>query len=510
MPNDTRFTRRQVLAGVSALIAGSSSESRESDRALRSNSGDANLISLSAVDAARAIARGDLTAEHYASTLLARCRSGASLNAFACLRPERVLESARECDLRRARGELLGSLHGIPIPIKDSINTRDMPTTAGAPALRNFRPAADAPLVRRLREAGAIVMGKTNLHELSCGYTCTNPLFGQTHNPYDPARIPGGSSGGSAAAVAYRMAPLGVGEDTEGSIRIPASLCGIVGFRPTTGRYPTAGTVPLDPLFDQLGPLARSVADLLLFDTVMTGDSSATPLPLKGARLGIVRSYWYGNLDSETERITNTALAVLVEAGAELVEGELPDLVSLLAVTSDPIQYHDAKPALSDYLAHYHTGVTFDALLGASSSQVRDMLSAGLPGGPYFISEKTYRDAVDVQMPLLRAMFREYYSRGGISAIVFPATALPAPPLGDESMTVVVRGRTVAMEDAMSHNIIPGNAAGLPGLVLPAGLTSNGLPVALEFDGPAASDRALLRLGLSLETVLGRLPPPPT
>ena len=169
---------------------------------------------------------------------------------------------------------------------------------------------------RALKAAGAIVLGKTNLHELSYGWTSNNRAYGAVHNPYDPARIPGGSSGGTAAAIAARLAPLGVAEDTEGSIRVPAAFCGIVGFRPTTGRYSTEGCVPISPLFDQVGPHARTVADLALFDAAVTLD--ARPLdavPLRGVRLGIVRDYWFADLDAEVERITDRALARLEGCG---------------------------------------------------------------------------------------------------------------------------------------------------------------------------------------------------
>jgi mandelamide amidase len=181
--------------------------------------------------------RGEVTAERFASALLARCKAAESLNAFITLQPERVLESARAADKRRLSGARLGALHGLPIPIKDSVNTKDMPTTGGTPALRHFQPTVDAPLITRLRDAGAIVLGKTNLHEISMGYTSANLSSGAVHNPYDVSRIPGGSSGGSAAAVSARLAPLSVAEDTAGSIRVPAAMRHRV-FA-DTGRYPS-------------------------------------------------------------------------------------------------------------------------------------------------------------------------------------------------------------------------------------------------------------------------------
>jgi indoleacetamide hydrolase len=470
-----------------------------------------DLTTLTATEALAAMRRGELTAERYAQALLRRCQAGAHLNAFITLRPEKVLEAARECDRQRRSGAPLGPLHGLPIPIKDSVNTRDLPTTAGTPALRHFQPQEDAPLVHALRSAGAIVLGKTNLHELSYGYTSNNHAFGAIRNPYDPSRIPGGSSGGTGAAIAYRMAPLGIAEDTEGSIRVPAALCGIMGFRPTTGRYPTIGCVPITPLFDQVGPHARSVADLLLFDSVLTGVPVAPPSrpSLKGVRLGVIRSFFYSGLDPEVERITAVALEKLRRSGVELVEGELPELPHLISLVTDPIQNHDVKPSLTRYLAQYHTGITFESLLAQMSPDVRALIDPALtPGTPDFVSDAQYEQVVKVHWPALRAMYREYFARAGVSAVVFPATILPAPTIGEESMTVEVRGHRLPLDVAMSRNIAPGSTTGLPGLVLPAGLTSSGLPVALEFDGAAGSDRAILSLGLALEAVLGSLPPP--
>jgi Asp-tRNA(Asn)/Glu-tRNA(Gln) amidotransferase A subunit family amidase len=508
-----RISRRRLLGGLSGLVASAvGTNSAAADYVpLRSGVAPpaAALANLSAVDAVKAMTRGELNAEQYATALLARCKEGASLNAFITLQPQKVLEAARACDLRRRAGVPLGLLHGLPIPIKDSVNTAEFPTTGGTPALRSFQPLEDAPIVHSLRAAGAIVLGKTNLHELSYGYSSNNHAYGTIHNPYDPTRIPGGSSGGTAAAVAFRMAPLGLAEDTEGSIRVPAALCGIAGFRPTTGRYPTTGAVPITPLFDQVGPHARSAADLLLFDSAVSGDTSPTsPLTLKGVRLGVVRSFWYTDLEYETERVTTAALDKLQRAGVELVGSDLPDLPRLIALTTDLIQNHDVKASLSRYLAQYRTGISFDTLLGKASPDVRVMIEAALSGGADFVTEARYRAAVDVHLPALRLLYREYFARTGVHAIVFPTTILTAPKIGEETMEVEVRGRKLPLDQAMSRNIAPGSTAGLPGLVLPAGLSSDGMPIALEFDGPAGNDRALLRLGLGLEEVLGRLPSP--
>jgi mandelamide amidase len=470
---------------------------------------DADLCDLGAVEAVAHMTQGALTSERYAKALLARCESAHALNAFITLEPAQVLEAARTRDRERRAGAKPGPLFGLPVPVKDSVNTRDYPTTAGTPALRHFRPKEDAPVVAALRGAGAVVLGKTNLHELSYGWTSNNLAFGAVRNPYDLSRIPGGSSGGTAAAIAARLAPLGIAEDTEGSIRVPAALCGIAGFRPTTGRYSTRGCVPISPLFDQVGPHARSVADLALFDSVVANDwQSLQSKPLKGVRLGIVRDYWFTDLDPEVERLTELALARLRDAGAIIVETELPGLASLIELTTDAVQNHDVRIALARYLQEYGAGVDFQTLVAHASSDIqRTFRSDVLPGGAHFVTEPEYAAARDQHLPALRRLYQDYFARTQVAAMVFPTTLVPAPRIGEET-TVEVRGQPLPFDMAVARNIAPGSTTGLPGLVLPVGLTQSGLPVTIELDAAAGTDRALLALGLAVEQTLGPLPPP--
>jgi mandelamide amidase len=507
MSNPDQLSRRAFLVGTAAAAAsvaeGLAPEATEP-------SATAPLTALSACDAVQSMVRGELTAERYAGALLARCESQRALNAFITLEPERVLEQARACDRQRRTGAKLGPLFGLPIPVKDSVNTQDYATTAGTPALRHFRPERDAPVVASLKGAGAIVLGKTNLHELSFGWTTNNLAFGAVHNPYDYKRIPGGSSGGTAAAIAARLAPLGVAEDTEGSIRVPAAFCGIAGFRPTTRRYSTKGCVPISPLFDQVGPHARTVQDLALFDSVVAGDPSAlSATPLRGMRLGVVRDYWFADLDPEVERIAGEALTRLHDAGAVLVEGKIPGLAHLIDLTTNPVQNHDVRPELARYLEDYGARLSVEELIAHASPDIREIFRTDvMPGGANVVSEAAYAAARDQHLPALRRLFQEYFSRTQVAAIVFPATLVPPPLIGEETTLKAGGGRSLPFEVAVARNIAPGSTAGLPGLVLPAGLNSSGLPVALEFDAPAGSDRALLALGLSLEHALGRIAPP--
>ena len=507
------LSRREFVLGATACVlsaGGVASRAAAPAPAPAPAESSRECLNLSAVDAIAAMKTGALTAERYAGALLERCASLKSLNAFITLDPSLVLEQAREADRRRASGAPTGPLHGLPIPVKDSLNTAQYPTSGGTPALKGFRPPADAPLVATLRAAGAIVLGKTNLHELSYGWTSNNLAFGAVHNPYDPTRIPGGSSGGTAAAIAAHMAPLGVAEDTEGSIRVPAALCGVMGFRPTTRRYSTVGAIPACSLFDQTGPEARSMADIALFDRVASGDMrEIDALPLEGVRFALWRGFWFEDLDPEVERITREALSKLRAVGAKIVEAEVPGLRDLLDHTADLIVDHDVRLELMHYLAVNGAKLSFDELVARASPDIRAIFAQEvMPGSKGFVSEAAYETAVKVYLPRLRRTFKDYFAHTRAAAILFPTSLVTAPRIGDEA-ELSIGHRKISFDVAIGRNIAPGSRTGLPGLVMPTGIAANGLPVSMEFDGPAGTDRTLLRLGLSLERVLGHVPSPP-
>lgn len=462
---------------------------------------------LTAVEAVAALHSGKLSAERYARALLDRAAVRRDLNAFRTLDRATVLEQARLADQRRVAGEPLGRLHGLPIPIKDSFNTRALPTSNGTPALKDFRPARDAPILERLFAEGAILMGKTNVHELSYGHTSNNLSFGAVRNPYDRSRVPGGSSGGSAAAVAARIAPLAVAEDTFGSIRIPASFCGIVGFRPSVGRYPGGGVLPISPRWDTPGPLARTVADLVLFDAVVTGDHApVTAIPVRGARIGIA-DYLVNDLDPEVARVTDMALRRLEMAGAELVRTGLPEEIRAGSELTRTVNLYETTPYMSAFLAEHAAGVTFEEMIARAGPDVQAMFyDRVLPGAPNAVTREQYNAAV-AGLDGVRAAARRYFDEHRVSALAFPVTRMPPPRIG-EDREVEILGEKVPIRHAMGRNIGQGSCAGMPCLVLPAGLTADGLPVGLEFDAPAGQDRDLLAFGLALEKTLGKIPPP--
>ncbi|MEJ2752359.1 MAG: amidase family protein [Chloroflexota bacterium] len=269
------------------------------------------ITTLTAEQALAAMDRGFITSEQYVRILLRRIERYPELNALVHVNRHAAIASAREADRERAAG-VSKPLLGLPVVIKDSFNTADLPTTVGTPSLLGFQPDSNAAIVDALLEAGAIILAKGNLHELQAGFLTNNPSLGVAYNPYGRGLSPGGSSGGNAAAVSARLAPLAIGADTAGSIRAPAALTGTTGFRPTSGRYRMDGIAPLAPTFDSAGPMARSVRDLALADAVITGDSiKLDAINLKGLRIGVPRGFFrlavvYCRLNSdETYEVLN-------------------------------------------------------------------------------------------------------------------------------------------------------------------------------------------------------------
>jgi indoleacetamide hydrolase len=461
-----------------------------------------DLIELTATEAVSSMQRGEFSAESYADALLTQAKQRADLNAFRKLQPDKVLEAARAADKRRGAGVELGKMHGLPIPVKDSVNTADYPTSNGTRGLRDFRPKADADVLMPLKAAGAIVMGKANLHELSFGWTSNNECFGSVHNPHDRTRIPGGSSGGSAAAVAVRIAPLAIAEDTLGSIRVPASCCGLAGLRPTYGRYSDRGIMSLTAdKFDQVGPVARSVSDLILFDSVVAGDNApTTPTPLKGVRIGLADHFLAG-LDPAVERVVTPALAKLRAAGAILVDLKMPELLRSAPEIAFTIIASEAAGCVEAFLREQETGLTLETMLEQAGPSIRALMAA--MAGPGTRPPREVYEAMLNKREQLKTALRDWYRDNNIFALAHPVILTPPTKIGLES-EVELAGQKVPIRAAFGRNIALGSCASMASLVLPAGTTPDGLPIGLEFDALGGHDRALLSLGLSLEVVLGR------
>jgi len=361
--------------------------------------------------------------------------------------------------------------------------------------------------VQRLLDAGALILGKANMQELAFGPTSNNAAFGPVRNPYDRSRIPGGSSGGTAALVAARLAPAGLGTDTGGSVRVPASLSGVVGFRPTTLRWPQDGIVPISHTRDTAAPIARCVADCALLDGIVTGGpTSLAPINLEGLRLGVPRGHFWDDLDAEVEAILADALARLAAAGVVLVEGDMVDVAALDAAAGFPVALYEFVTDLDRYLAGHATGLDFAGVAAqVKSPAVKKVVDALL--GPDAVPEAVYREALIKHRTALQDAYRRYFAERGVAAMVFPTTPLPAAKVGEDD-TVLLNGKAVPTLATYIRNLGPGSAAGIPGLSLPAGMTSAGLPIGIAIDGPQGADQQLLTICLAIESALPRLPAP--
>jgi mandelamide amidase len=465
-------------------------------------------VDLDLAEVVQALATRQLTAEDYARDLLDQESRLRSLNVMASLHWEDVLAEARAADEVRRRGESTGRLGGVPLLVKDNFDTAGRPTTAGTAGLAQHLPRANAPVLQKLLDAGAIVFGKTNLHELAFGITCNNLHTGPVHNPYDPAMIPGGSSGGTAAGVAARIAPAGLGSDTGGSVRIPAALCGVVGFRPTTARYPSTGVVPISHSFDTPGLLSRTVADAWILDGVIAPASTASgeptsPHSLEGLRLGIPSDPFWTGVASEVADVMDGALKELQGRGVVLVDVELPGLPRLVDDSGFTIVLFELLPDMESYLRASGTELKVDDLVRQiSGPDVRRSFEAAST-----ITESSY-SAARAARRRLQAAYTACFRDNNLDALAFPTTPLTAAPIGLDE-TIELDGVQVPTFATFIRNTFPGAIAGIPGLSLPAGISDRGLPIGLELDGPAASDGQLLQIGMEIEReVLPPLAPP--
>ena len=500
-----------VTGGAMGLLGGCTSVPPEPEST-------EDLTALGAEEAIARIQQGELTAEDYVGQLLSQYRKHQDLNAVVTIDEARVLEDARAVDQARARGDQLGPLSGLPFVVKDQIDVAGYPTTSGHAALMDYVPEHSAPVVDTMIRNGGVVFAKTNLPDMVAGgnlmaaAASNNRFFGAVHNPYDTTRIPGGSSGGTAAAIAARMVPAGLGEDTGGSVRFPAAFCGIAGLRPstytptnlTTGgtpkRYQDAGIVPPPRLLETIGPMARTVADVAFLDAIITGE--AVPLVnLADVRIGIPRPDYWDNemIDQGLAETMLTAFSRLTDAGAELVE---IDFKAILALDeggrlSDAVRM--PRGDFSMWLSENLPGVTMEEIYAP-----RDVPGGG--GTPGLSIEERIEIATTAA-----SYYADVFESNGIAAVAFPTIPIPAPPINPEGERVgqltMINGKMVDEVEAIVPNLRFGPRLGAPGLVIPAGLTE-GLPVGLELEGLPGDDSRVLGLGLAVEKVLGPLPPP--
>jgi aspartyl-tRNA(Asn)/glutamyl-tRNA(Gln) amidotransferase subunit A len=434
------------------------------------------------------IAAGKITSEKITENCLATIADlNPKLNAFITITADEALARARQADKEIAGGRYLGPLHGIPISLKDLIDCRGTPTTAGSLVRKEHMAAADAPVTQQLRDAGAVFVGKTNLHEFAFGTTTEDSGFGPARNPHDPSRSPGGSSGGSAIAVATGMSLGTVGTDTGGSIRIPAAACGIVGLKPEWGQVSASGVVPLSRQLDHVGPLAASVCDAwTLYNAMLPAGRRVSALPetaaVKALRLGVPSGYLFDRLDEDVERTILATIEMLRSKGATITEVPLPHAndiatVYLHLVLADAAEYHartlESRP-------HDYTPNVRVRLEMARYVMAEDYIRA-LRGKAIIATE------VD------RALH-------GIDVLVCPALSIPAPPLG--AATMPVKGGNEAVRTLMLRCTQPFNVSGHPAIALPCGTTPAKLPIGLQLVGHKGRTPALVQAALAVEKVI--------
>ena len=463
-------------------------------------------------EAADLLARGACSSEELVRSVLGAIeqRDG-TVGAYTWLNPEQAIEQARAADAAR-RGGHGGPLAGLPLAVKEVLNVRGQPCTCGSKILKGYLSPYDATAIARLREQGMIFLGRVNMDEFAMGSSTENSALQTTRNPWDPTRVPGGSSGGSAAAVAADEALAALGTDTGGSIRQPASFCGCVGLKPSYGRVSRYGLTAYASSLDQIGPLTKDVRDAALLLGAMAGadprDSSSVrqPVPdytaalqadLKGMKLGLPREYFIGGLDPEVESAVRAAVDRCRRLGAEVVEVSLPHTSHAIAT-----YYIIACAEASANLARFD-GVRYGARVeGADPIEMYGRTRAAGFGpevkrriilGTYVLSSGYY-DAYYLRAQKVRTLVRRDFEEAfrGVDALLTPVAPTPAYRIGEKN------------EDPLQMYLgdiftVPANLAGLCGLSVPCGWTKSGLPIGLQILGPAFREENILRVGHAYE-----------
>ena len=440
------------------------------------------LPALTVAEAARLLVRGELSPLELTEACLRRIEAlEPRLNSFITVTAEAALAEARRAQEELARGQRRGPLHGVPVGVKDLFHTAGVRTTAGSRVLREFVPGEDAAAVQRLRQAGAIVVGKLNLHEFAFGATSINPHYGAVRNPWDLGRIAGGSSGGSAAAVAAGECLAALGTDTGGSIRIPSALCGISGLKPTYGRVSTRGVIPLAWTLDHAGPMCRTAEDCALLLSVLAGPdgpdrwAAQVPVPdylsqleggVKGLRIGVPREHFFEGAQEEVATAVRGALEVLAELGAELREVSLPHIALVPQAVSTII--------LSEGMAYHLPWLRERPQDYGPDLRLRLEMAALYPAAAY------------VQAQRLRAAVVEAWGRvwQEIDLLATPTTVITAPPLEEGSLALTL---------TLLRNTNPFNLSGQPAISVPCGFDSQGLPIGLQLVGRWWEEGTVLR-----------------
>jgi aspartyl-tRNA(Asn)/glutamyl-tRNA(Gln) amidotransferase subunit A len=460
---------------------------------------DADLAFTSIAEIGKLYRTGKLSPVELTQFLLQRIeRLNPQINAYLTVCAESALRDAKAAEAalcgkaRKKSRRDLGPLHGIPISLKDNLYTKDVRTTGGSKILRDFVPLQDAAVVTSLKNAGAVLLGKTNLHEFAYGVTSNNPHFGPVRNPWDLERIPGGSSGGSAAALAAGLCYGSIGTDTGGSIRIPASLCGLAGLKPGIGRVSAAGAIPLSTTLDFVGPMARNVADTtLLFEAICTRGTNErrpcvgrVPSPRgRRPRIGIPKQFFLDVVSTEAQQAFDAALVTLKKLGAKLKEVTLPYLRESENAGNE-IAWAEAT------LYHQEAG-WYPARSADYGEDVRSRLEMGEK-----VTAVEYLKALELREKFI-AGFHLALLENEVDTLVTPTTPIPAPRIGEEK--VAIGGKDHSTRALLLRLNRPANLGGIPAISIPCGLTMTGLPIGLQFIAGVTDEPLLIELAARFE-----------
>src|SRR4051812_32930038 len=407
------------------------------------------------------------------------------LNAFITVMGDEALRQAREADQAIAAGDDRGPLHGVPMSIKDLLDMRGLPTTAASRVREGHVAERDAPTIAHLRMAGAVFIGKTNLHEFAFGTTSEDSAFGPARNPHDDTRSPGGSSGGSAISVAANMALATIGTDTGGSIRIPSAACGIVGLKPTLGEVSIDGVVPLSRTLDHVGPLAQTVTDASLLYHALIGDAHAkppAPMPTHGLRLAVPRAYFCELLDDDVRARFEEALERLKSAGVHIDEIEIHHATEIAAIYLHIV--------MADAAAYHATAL--ETMPEKYTANVRLRLEMGR-----YVLGEDYVRAMHGRERLKREVDAALSQH---DALILPSLPIPAPPIG--AVTARVGKTEEPIRNLMLRLTQPFNVTGHPAIAMPSGDAGDGLPCSVQLVGQRMQTDALLRVALACEPLI--------
>jgi aspartyl-tRNA(Asn)/glutamyl-tRNA(Gln) amidotransferase subunit A len=453
---------------------------------------ESELFFLSIEQAARLLRKRDISPSDLVELALARIeRFNPALNAFITVVGDRARVDARRAEKQFRRSGTTSPLCGIPVAIKDNFFTRGIRTTAGSSILSEFVPDSDSDVVHRLRHAGAIVLGKTNMHEFAYGITNENPHYGPARNPWDLDRITGGSSGGSAAALAMGIGYAATGTDTGGSIRIPSALCGVIGLKPTFGLVSVKGVVPLAKTLDHAGPMARSVTDVCIILDAIAGDypqGETRPDPRKlrknrprKFRVGWPKQYFFERIDREVHDAIESAAKCFKSLGASIKQVSLPGLEhsvepSTNIALAEATQYHESQGYFPDQASKYGDDVRYRLELG------RKVLAAD------------YLHALDVKREITQEFDAVFEN---VDAILAPTLPIAATRISEKE--VIIGGEKETVRSALVRLNRPANLTGHPAISIPCGFTRCGFPIGLQLIGPHWSEARLLSIALAYE-----------